>query len=62
MACDADFEDELSAGLKAGILGLIAGGLLWLMMGEKKHGTKGYDKKPKPKPATASTASTTETK
>lgn len=62
MGCDADFEDELSAGLKAGILGLIAGGLLWLMMGEKKHGVKGYDTKPKPKPATTSTVSTTETK
>lgn len=62
MACDADFEDELSAGLKAGILGLIVGGLLWLMMGEKKHGTKGYDTTTKPRSTTTTTVATTGTK
>lgn len=49
MSCD--FSEELSNGMKAGIVGLIIGALSWFVVGEKKHGTKGYDKPPeKPKP------------
>lgn len=48
MACD--FSEELSNGMKAGIVGLIIGALSWFMVGEKKHGVRGYDK-PEPKPA-----------
>ena len=43
---DCGFEDQLSNGMKAGILGLILGALAWFVVGEKKHGTKGYDPKP----------------
>ena len=57
MACD--FTDELSNGLKTGIFGFAAGMLLWLLMGEKKHGTKGYDATVKPKSTTTTTVSTT---
>jgi hypothetical protein len=39
---DCGFEDQLSSGVKAGILGLIIGAMLWLTMGEKKHGSLGY--------------------
>jgi hypothetical protein len=45
---ECGFEDEFSSGSKMLLIGGIVGALLWLTMGEKKHGTKGYDVKPPP--------------
>ncbi len=59
MGCNPDFSDELGNGLETLILGLIIGSGLWLLMGEKKHGTRGYDTtRPRTTTTTTQTTST----